>query len=157
MPAYRYRFVPILVFLSLLVSACQTPAPKAGEQSVPAIFLWKILDDETGATEGWLLGSVHIGESLKVRQFDEAILDAYAQSGALAVEVDSSSADGQVEAAQLMVEKGFYKQGESLSQKLSKRITDSTVKCIRLHSRRSPINCSLGLPIHARRGRVGRA
>ena len=157
MPAYRYRFVPILVFLSLLVSACQTPAPKAGEQSVPAIFLWKILDEETGATEGWLLGYVHIGESLKVRQFDEAILDAYAQSGALAVEVDSSSADGQVEAAKLMVEKGFYKPGESLSQKLSK-------EDYRLYRKMHPAslasvadNCSLVCQSHARRGGVGRA
>ena len=131
------------LFFDLLVSAPEHR--RAGGNPFPPFSL-EILDEETGATEVgcWALC---IGESLKVRQFDEAILVHTRNRAHWRLRWIRVQRMGKLKRPNLWSKRAFTSKVNPYPKNCQKRITDSTVKCIRLHSRRSPINCSLGLPI----------
>ncbi|HQO10463.1 MAG TPA: TraB/GumN family protein [Clostridiales bacterium] len=84
--------------------------------TVKANFLWKVSGAD-GKEKVYLLGSIHIVPD-DVYPLSKKINDAYESSGFVVVEADVNSID-QAEIQKLMIEKGMYSDGGSLSDDLN--------------------------------------
>ncbi|HXX94763.1 MAG TPA: TraB/GumN family protein [Planctomycetota bacterium] len=84
--------------------------PSRGDRT----FLWKV---SSPSTTVYLLGSVHMAKK-DLYPLAKPIEDAFARSKVLVVEADEGKMDP-VEMQKLVLEKGFYPAGESLSTKLA--------------------------------------
>lgn len=127
------RIVNLIVqvgFVAVLTISCRTTSSQLNERNAPRIFLWEIQERETGDVKGWLLGSIHIGPANQVRTFDKAILETYAQSTDLALEVDAESQEAQLDTIRTIGVKGIYKGQDSLRNHLSKEDFDLYVAAV---------------------------
>jgi uncharacterized protein len=101
-------FISILVIVSIFVFSSQVKAEKS--------FLWKI---QTEKGNSYLLGSIHL---LKKEYYPlrKVIEDSFAECDALVVEADLNG-DKAMKSGVTMLQKGFYKEGESLKTDLSEK------------------------------------
>jgi uncharacterized protein YbaP (TraB family) len=120
MPPYPMK--PFLLMLAWLGIALLAQAPAYGQDTgngQEKCFLWKV----TSTTNTiYLLGSVHVA-SVDFYPLPAEIDDAFARSKLLVVEVNTAKID-KAKMQKLVIEKGQYPAGESLSKNLSKETMD---------------------------------
>jgi uncharacterized protein YbaP (TraB family) len=105
------------ILLGLGALALLVPTPARAERLLRGekTFLWKV---SSGTTTVYLLGSVHMAKQ-DLYPLAKSIEEAFDRSKILVVEADEGKMEP-VKIQQLVLEKGLYKPGESLSTKLSK-------------------------------------
>lgn len=84
------------------------------ELSAEGNFLWEVND---GGTKLYLLGSIHLMRK-EMYPLDEKIEASFQNSDILVVEADPSKIDQQ-KMTELVMQNGFYKEGESLETKIT--------------------------------------
>ena len=109
-----------LIF-AFLVAVAAIPHPVRAQRAKPAaetnrLFLWKATSPTTTV---YLLGSIHVANE-SMYPLPEEIEKAFAQSKALAVEVDLTKVDATAMQAALM-EKGMYEPGDSIEKHVPKQ------------------------------------
>lgn len=101
-----------------------TPAPSQPPDKATSL-LWEVTD---GQNRIYLLGSIHAAmESLY--PLNDTIMDAFAESDALAVECDTTTLPQRPDVAEVM-EPLFYTDGTTVSDHLPKELYDKTVETL---------------------------
>ncbi len=104
-------FAALLAFALPLAAGTERAVPVRGEK----LFLWKATSE---TTQVYLLGSIHMAKK-EIYPLAKEIEQAFERSKYLVVEVDQGKVDpGKIQ--QMVLERGMYKEGESLSTKLPK-------------------------------------
>jgi len=111
----RALFVSAMLVISFSWSAFSADADKD--------FLWKVTSDTGG--EVYLLGSIHVGKK-EWFPLAKEIEAAFEKSKYLVVELDPAKAD-QEKMQQLLIDKGAYPFGDSISKHVSEK-TDEKIK-----------------------------
>ena len=104
-------FAALLAFVLPYSAGAERAVPVRGEK----LFLWKA---SSATTQVYLLGSIHMAKK-EIYPLAKEIEEAFERSKYLVVEVDQGKVD-QAKIQQMVLERGMYKEGESLSTKLPK-------------------------------------
>jgi uncharacterized protein YbaP (TraB family) len=104
----------VLIMCLVLVTSCSTQTDNDNNEDTTLSFLWEVSSDTNTV---YILGSVHVATEDSY-PLAEAIENAYALADYLVVEVDIN-AISELEMTYLLLEKGTYPAGESLSDYIS--------------------------------------
>ena len=110
----RNRFL-LFFLMALWLSACAGSPPPAGERPITPL-VWRAVAPD-GESSFYLLGSIHVGSG-KPRKFAPGLLDAFARSEELVVEVDLSTLDP-TQMAHTFATKGALPEGTTLDEVVS--------------------------------------
>ena len=117
----RFKFA--CLFTALLSAAVLVERPVCGQdpakQDSEQCFLWKV---SSKTTTVYLLGSMHVAKA-DFFPLPKEVEDAFAKSKILVVELNTEELD-QAKLQGLLLKKGIYPPGETLSKKLSKKTMD---------------------------------
>jgi uncharacterized protein YbaP (TraB family) len=115
--------VPLAIVAAAIALACATGgAPDYGARETGRLFFWKVESPTGAGGTAHLLGSVHFGPA--DFRFDPAILEAFAGSEALVLELDPDDVTLERMSA-LLLERGMLPEGQRLSDVLSPETYDA--------------------------------
>jgi len=122
----------LAVFAALFSTCLIAPDLLAQSSNLKGLFMWEVQGPDSG--RAFILGSIHMADQ-RLYPLDERILEAYQQSGALVVELNSE-AISQDKITQYIVSKGMAFDQPPLPERLSPKTREALLSC-KYHS---PLN-----------------